>query len=444
MSLRDLDYAKTELIDKRKDAEIYRKYYEGDQPMIYSYSRLREIFGSSRMVTYVQNWCSVVINAALDRLIFRGWNSEETAIDGTLQEFYTMQDLRTLSREVHEDALVTGEGFVVFDKPGGQVRAFRNDPLNVQAIYEDGDPETLRYVMKVWQEDFWGENQRQKAVRANLYYSDRIEKYVASGGWGSNNAGSVLPTSFTLMEDPGPNPFAPNIPVVHFEPAVLELQDVVTLQDAINKLFTDMMVTGEFNAFRQRYLISNANLEKLKSNPQSLWQIPKGTSDEESTQVGEFSASDLSMFLTAMEKLANSIAIISRTPKYYMMATGSNVSGEALTVMESPLVKKCEQHQALFSKRWNDVAEFVVGEAPNISPSWDEIETAQTQYQIQAMKDMVSMGIPLKTVLKQFGWTKDELDQLDKDMEEQRNKEADMASNAYSIARQNIERQNLP
>jgi len=144
-----------------------------------------------------------------------------------------------------------------------------------------------------------------------------------------------------------------------------------------------MMVVGEFNAFKQRWVVTNNDLSGLKNNPKALFQFFKGGSDEEDTKVGEFDAADLGMFLDAMDKLANSIAIISRTPKHYFHDTGGNISGEALIVMESPLLKKIRQIQEIYSLGWIEGARFVLRQQDkDAGPSeivtvWDAIETTQ-------------------------------------------------------------------
>jgi hypothetical protein len=73
--------------------------------------------------------------------------------------------------------------------------------------------------------------------------------------------------------------------------------NVIPLQDAINKTFSDMMVVAEFNAFPQRWMITNADISSLTASPESIMKIPKGASDEEGTEVGEFGTANLGMYL---------------------------------------------------------------------------------------------------------------------------------------------------
>jgi hypothetical protein len=47
-------------------------YYEGRQPPRWSTERLQKVFKESHV--FVQNWCSVVIDAAADRMMLERFN----------------------------------------------------------------------------------------------------------------------------------------------------------------------------------------------------------------------------------------------------------------------------------------------------------------------------------------------------------------------------------
>jgi len=152
MGLDDLVHAKKKLIEDRTDMQEYQDYYDGDQPMVYSASRLREVFGSSKLTKFVQNWCSLVVNTALDRISFKGWSSEDKGTIDTLNDFYKQEDLKVVSQDVHKDALITGHGYLVFDELDSGLRVFRNSPMNVYCEYSDSEPDIMEYAFKMWSE----------------------------------------------------------------------------------------------------------------------------------------------------------------------------------------------------------------------------------------------------------------------------------------------------
>jgi hypothetical protein len=409
----DLQRAYEGLKAKSKTYKTLLEYYGGDQPLKYSAERLKEAFKLST-VKFTQNWCAVVLDAVLDRLVFKGWDPKDKQANVDIDQFYTRNNIQKISDDVHKNALATGEGFIVFDKVDNFDRAFFNDSRLVQVFYDPNNPEKKLFAAKWWKDDI------EEITRLNLYYSDRIEKYA------TKESILVSQSSFKMQGDPVDNPYE-EIPVIHFNLGYSELANITTLQDAINKLLSDMMVVGEFNAFKQRWAVTNSDMSKLKSSPQSFFQFPKGAADEENTQVGEFEEANLDMFLSAMDKLASSISVISRTPKHYFESTGANISGEALLVMESPLIKKVRQIQERFSVAWQDCGRFILehgyGKSVDMSEIitvWDPVETVQPLLKAQEMEAMKRLGIPLKTILRRAGWGADEIEQYEKDAKEEK------------------------
>jgi hypothetical protein len=220
------------------------------------------------------------------------------------------------------------------------------------------------------------------------------------------------------------NPFS-IVPVFHFRRDRREIQsefaNALPLQDAVNKLLADMMVAAEYGAFRQRYIISQGDPGVMKNSPNEIWMLQSGDGAGQGTQVGEFSATDLSNYLAAMDKLASSIATITRTPKHYFLATGGDPSGEALMTMESPLVKKATRYIARFTPTWKALASFLLaldGSAippASITPIYDAPETIQPKTAADIRKVNVESGIPIVTILRNEGWTQEQLDVLAED-----------------------------
>lgn len=421
----DLELAYDGILQQAYNAKKLMAYYNGDQPLMYSHERLRQVFERSN-VNFVQNWCAVVIDTSTDRLVFKGYDSPKDE-DDILKAFYVNERLPTISRRVHKDAVITGDGYVMVDYLDGEIKAYYNSPQQVVVFYDDNDAETKRLGAKYY---FDKENNE---AHLNLYYPDRIEKYIRKG--------VVSTSSGFVLEEEMANVFN-QVPIVHFR-VPSELTNVVPLQDAINKTFSDMMVVSEFAAFPQRWMITNADISSLIASPQSIMRIPKGMSDEEGTSVGEFGTANLGMYLDTIDKLTNTIAVISRTPKHYFLNTGSNISGEALNVMETPLVKKVIQLQEAFSESWIELAKFV-SPAENTVCVWERPETEQIITQTNAMKAFVDMGVPLITVLRKFGWADDEIEQMLSDMQEEKARNADMAQSALALAALRLQQSNEP
>jgi hypothetical protein len=432
--LSDLERAYLALSGKLATYNKLFAYADGSQPLVYSTNRLREAFDNLN-AKFSQNWCSVVINAALDRIELKGFDVEDEGAKAALQELWDANQLGLESDSAHEAALICHESFIIAwpDEDGGEVQAFYNNPREKD------------FACK-WYCDSAG------AWHLTLYYPDRLEYYVTKG-----KTESPTVTAFKPAEPPtAPNEYGA-IPVFHLRTSRRshngQLADILTLQDAVNKLLADMMVAAEYGAFPQRWIISNAEgLDKtLKNGPNLIWQIPAGDGQGQSVSVGAFQGADLAKYLDAIDKIANSIAIISRTPKHYFYNAGASLSGEALIAMEAPLNKKVGRLEEGFGVIWQELAAFLLklsgkGDVPasSITPIWEPIQSVQPLTEAMTRKSGIDAGIPLLTLLKREGWPADALAQLEKDLKEAKTQATSEATALLAKVRQDQAQANPP
>ena len=416
----DLERAYKALSGKRGGYDTLFDYYLGDQPLIYSAERLREVFQRLDS-SFTQNWCGLVVDSVIERMNLKGLvvDAAHKAAHDELQAVWDANHIELDSDDAHTAALVTGESFViVWPDETGATEVYYNDPRLCHVFYDAAHPRRKAFAVKWWQRD-------DGKLSMTLYYPDRLERYVST----TTTANTTSANNFEADPDApvGPNPYGA-VPVFHFrrslQAVTSELKSVLPLQDAVNKLLADMMVAAEFGAFRQRWIISNAdNLGALKNSPAEIWDLPSGDGVGQQTQVGEFSATDLGNFLDSMDKLTNSIAVISRMPKHYFLSAGAGVSGEALLAMEAPLNGKAMKYQELFTPVWKEIAAFVLQlsgmsvEESEITAVWDDVRTIQPWTEAQIRKVNVEAGMPLVTTLRREGWAEDELAQLEEDQE---------------------------
>lgn len=400
--LEDLKLALRVLQANAKNAKKYQDYYAGNQRLEYASPNMTRAFANARDVMYCQNWCAAVVDATTDRLTFKGWDNPDANVDMILDANYAKLKIKTISRQIHKDAVMTGNGYLMYDEVDGETVLYRNNPRQVSVIYSEDNPNEKRLAIKVYVE-----NDKTHLI---LYYPDRTDEYI-----GDKNATKA---EHFKLADTGSSD---GIPIVHFrcEP---DLRNIVPIQDAINKLYSDMMVVSEYNAYPQRWAITNADVSDLKADPSMLWRIPKSESGEgEPTQLGQFGATDVTQYTDMINTLTNAIAVISRTPKYYFERTGANISGEALIVMESPLVKKVKQLQENFEQAWLELASAINLNTENTIVTWEKAESDQPLSEAKAIQIEVLTGVPLVTALRNRGWSRDQIIQLEKDREEELN-----------------------
>ena len=427
----DLERAYKALTNKAPIYDRYWAYYDGNQPLVYSTERLKTVFQNIN-TRFVENWCSVVIDAGLDRLnLLRFEVANDDAATEKLNHLWQRTELALDENDAHAAALVCGESYVVvWPDTEGEVQAYYHDPRVAHLFYDSANPREKSFAVKWWIDD--SDSRRY----LTLYYPDRLEYYVSSGkAENVQNAGAFEP-----MEPPtAPNPYGV-VPVFHLrrERRAMrsELANVITPQDAVNKLLADMMVAAEFGAFRQRYVISQSDPGRLKNSPNEIWALPAGDGSGQATSVGEFGQSELRVYLDAMDKLATFIGISTRTPKHYFYQQGGDPSGEALIAMEAPLNRKILAYIERFTVTWQKVAAFLLAlsgtvvDPMDITPIWEPVETIQPLTESLIRQNTVGAGVPLLTALRREGWTDAEVDALMADQ----SAEATQRANSLALA----------
>lgn len=424
----DLELAFEMLTAKKPLYDKYFNYYDSLAPLIFSRERLRDIFKSID-ARFTQNWCAVVIDSLLERLnLMQFVIAENEQTTEFINRQWQLSEMALDADDAHLAALVTGEAYIIAWKEDGEsAEAYYNDPRNVHLFYSGDNPRRKRFACKWW----IGDDLHRYLT---LYYPDRLEYYRSTNSIASTvtATGTIVghdvqtASSFGVPEIAA-NPYG-EIPVFHLrrERRVIksELTSIIEMQDAINKLLSDMMVAAEYGAFKQRYVISQVDVRgKLKNAPDEIWALPAGDGEGQQTSAGEFSPTELGNYLSAIEQMVQSVAVISRTPKHYFLSQNGDPSGEALIAMEAPLNKKAQKYIDRFSSTWRKVAQFllklegVTVDELDITATFDRPETVQPMTNAVIRKTNVEAGIPLTTQLRDEGWTQQEIDDMQEDKE---------------------------
>lgn len=395
----DLEIAFTTIRDKRSQLDTLWNYYNGPQPLKYSTQKLAELFDNIN-THFEMNWCSVVVDAVLNRLELEGFQvADDEATSKLLTELFTRLHIDIEADEAHEASLATSQAYMIIWKQDGETVAYYNDPRLCHVFYEDANPRNKRFAAK-W---FNLQDGRQELT---LYYTDRIEHWIST----KVQTGTSLDKASLFEQDSvEPNAFGV-IPVFELK-SKGEINKILTIQDSINLLFSDMLTTAEFGAIPQKYAISQSDPGNIKNAPNQWSWFPAGDGQGQPTSVGEFQAAQLSNFSNEMDNLANALFTQTSTPKHYLMGTGANISGEALLAMEAPLVKKTTKRQKTFGAQWQEIAAFIAKlegkdvKPYQIKPLWKRAESVQPLTEMQIVQTATGAGIPLESALTRQGWS---------------------------------------
>jgi hypothetical protein len=287
------------------------------------------------------------------------------------------------SGEVHKEVLRAGDAYViVWPDATGKATLFPNRAANVTVQYDDEGTGTILWAAKWW-------TTRDKHIRVNLFYPDRVERYVSKSETEVlvSDARSFVPVRSptsnvqslhsgdglgTLDIGPGTiaNPYGV-VPVFHFannadigDCGRSELEAAIPIQDGLNKSVLDMLVAMEFSAYRQRWAAGieidfdaeGKKLAPFKAGVEHLWiaENPQAT-------FGDFAASDLEQFLKVKDSFRVDIASVTGTPLHYFVQNSTGfASGVSLQQNETRFNAKVRDRQSAFGQTWEDAMRFAL------------------------------------------------------------------------------------
>ena len=176
----------------RANAARYAKaerYYNGDHDLAFASEKFQNTFGNL-FREFALNLCPVICDAVRDKLrvtgfSVEGWNAGSLPAFGKAEDsqaaerrsdarrIWQSNRMGTNAGEVHKEAVKNGDAYVIV-WPDAQGRAvfYPNKAANITVAEDEAAPGRVIWAAKVWR-------MADKHVRLNLFYPDRIEKYVS-------------------------------------------------------------------------------------------------------------------------------------------------------------------------------------------------------------------------------------------------------------------------
>lgn len=400
------------LTDRRPHVDLMGAYYEGNHPLPIAHEKARTHFRRLLRASRA-NWTGLIVDAVAERLHVDGFRFGDAGeSDDDVWAMWQANDLDAESELVHTEALVTGESFVtVWNNPADpQVPLIMPEHASQMTVEADRtNRRELAAAFKMWTDDWTGRRM------ATLYLPDVIYKFTSPKDGGD----------WKEREERLTNPLG-RVPVAVFRnrPRLLtggrsEIEDVIDVQDRINKTLFDRAMASEYSSFRQRYSIGmeipvdDQGLPKapFEAAVDRLWMA-----EDPDVKFGEFSTTDLGPFIEAVESDIRTMAAISRTPPHYLLGAMVNISGDALKAAESGLSSKAASRTRQFGEAWERVAglAFAVLDDPRAKEQsseviWRDVETRTEGERVDALTKMATLGVPRVALWERWGATPQEI-----------------------------------
>ena len=454
--------------EARAHYEPYRKYWNGDHEVRLT-ARLKQFLQLSGFHAenggFRDNLCPIVIESLSDRLRIASFSvpGEESpppvesapvpgdANEGKVgpiaqfaQDAWQRNRGERLQMDVHEAAVALGDAYVLteWDPIEERVRFSFEDPAMVRVVYDPENASKVLLASKRWTVSsvivpVTGELPTDASVRLNVYYPDRIERWIRNGLIGGgiwrkffgDDAPDQWPIWWTDTGEEGGEPLG--IAVTHFPNQARggnfgrsEIADVIPLQDALNKAVVDAVRVMDAMGWPQRYGtgISEAPTDDLIAIPGSFWWTK-----EENAKFGQMEDAGAEGIINVWNKFEESVSAVTRTPQHLFRVTNGVPSGEALKTAENGLVSKAIKRSIVFGDAWEDVMELafriarangaIAGELPDSGflVEWENPETRGDELQhIQAIN--AKEGISRRQRWREYGYTDEQIERMESEL----------------------------
>jgi len=416
-----------------------REYHAGEQATALT-DRLRDFLSVAKDQEFNVNITKLVVNAFLDRMLYRGVLAGEDQIaNDWANRVHEFNRLDARQDDIHEDTIRDGEAFVIvsFDDenrlpvftPYPRYTGTDNggDGVGCFIRYPQDDPNlSPKYAVKRWVD--YDEKSR-PVEYATLYYPDRVEKYRYQSGWqpyqGENDETWPLP-----WVDLRGNPLG--IAVVHFQNTHLnfEAKDVWPLQDALNKAVVDMLGAGDLTAFRLLFMfggyattdgkpLNTSGSNAIKVQPGSIVSIPS-----EGMKVQAIEPADLNSLLEEITKIIHLAAVVSSIPLSRFRATGLVSSEPAQVEEKEPFEALVGRKQSKIGNAWEDCYNIArrlqttfgggyggkeISPDALFSAQWRESDSRTHEEKLKEWEFKQKTGIPDDQIWREMGYSEEQI-----------------------------------
>jgi len=415
------------------EVDVYESYYNGMHPLQFATSKFREAFGTL-FGAFADNWCQIVVDAAVERLRITGFGGDGQVSDPAW-EIWQQNQLDSESVIAHTEAGKSGQAFLLVDPNDGEPLITVEHASQVVVACDPGDRRKRLAALKRWQgDDGYG--------YATLYLPDVVLRFESEEALSAPNtrANGIEWVARTDGDAEVDNPLGvvPVIPLINkrglmapqgrpgLGVAHSDLEPALPLQNAVNKLCTDLIVASEYGAFPQRVVtgvevpkdpetgqpLANAEMKAAMSR---LW-----TFKPPDAKAFSLPATDLVNFVNAIEMFVQHLAAQTRTPPHYLLAKLVNMSGDALSVAEAGLVSKCRQKTLFFSDSWEEALGLALQAAgdekasgTDLTAIWANPERLSQSQLVDAATKKKSLGIPLPVIWLELGYTPEEIKEME-------------------------------
>lgn len=370
-----------------KDVGQYRDFYEGRHDITLTKRQEARLGLTTSQIHALANVCQMVVDTVAERMSISGFDAADDQTAAMLAEWWHNRDLDAYQDDIHLGALRDGDGYLLvgWDTEDGQPRFYyepADDGTNGAGMVYASEYREPLYGYKRWRVE---EGDEMGSQRLNLYFNDRVEKYITGrrGGWIEYSDPGDPAWPVPLVDRLG-RPLG--IPLFHFpsnpngnDYGTSELEVIIPLQRVLTSLWVDLIAAADATGFQIITLTGDTPSAEMLNAARAIWYTPNP-----GAAWGTIPPGDLSVIVEAIRHTTMTIAQVSRVPLTMFQDTRAVSSSETIVASERGLVAKVNDRAKSFGLAWRAAMRYAVrlhneftGSAlplDNIRPRWASFE----------------------------------------------------------------------
>lgn len=393
------------------------KYHDGEHPRVWLTEAIRDQLDEQLITDMAENYCDTAVGAPVKRLSVTGFvQPDDNSIEvEAAKGVWDDNDLTLAQKDLYKDTRCAGESFLFAWKDEEKDSGIDATIVDARRVWwpEDAHRSKPSRVVQVWADEDDG------VWRATCYYKFVVVRLVGPKWKGIADA---LPQAryFNVdQDDPGGEHGFEDVPVIRFsrERRRVSIVDAIRpLQDKINKLSANLLVSAEFNAWRKTAILSEQTIEdgdlKFKPN-RALHLDPGGGTEAAPTSIWEGSATELANYSDEIDRLIDKLFTKASLPGHMKVKSEQTLpSGAAYESDEGPFVEDIGDMQDSYGASWHDFYELVLG--LDVKPQWRNPRVKSDKDEADTVKVYVDAGVPLTLALEKYaGWDDEDIKRLE-------------------------------
>ena len=385
-------------------------WYDGRHPLPMASATNSDLYRKFQEMSQT-NLVAKVVDVASSRLSITGVRTGDEDMDEHVWNLWQRSQMDSEQESLFTTALALGVSYIsVWPDDQGVPTFYPEHPLQVVHLPVPGRPREVAAALKIFYDEltmYW---------TAVMYLPDRILKWYSLAAFNSISEYS----SMTVEEIPNPFGFIPIVPLRN-RPTLTgwyssEMRDAIPIQRRINQTTLNMLVAQESVAFPQRWATgleldkdeNGAPTRPFKSSADALW-----VSEDPDVKFGQFDEGKFTGYLESLRQDTEAIASVTNTPAFNL---GSHLrvppSAEALSAMESSLVKKIKQKQLQFGEAVEHALRYALRMEGADVDEFDAMEVIWADPRVRsdaAVGDfavkMQAVGVPQEAIWEELGAT---------------------------------------